>query len=373
MRTFSFQRSGLQSANQKVLNLDPFVGLQALIDKDDENKDDILVPLSKVDFTEDKTLALPHTGGTGLFAFSDLAFNQLCAHLKIPARYLRTCHVTGPGGMQAQVQARMEPLAAKEFLFRVRRVEGEHTNGIVRAVLSSNYSPFDNRHLLDAARRAMKTVGFQLKEHNAMHMQSFRETFTFRGLMKAPLDLAGDAHRMGFAATTSEVGGSNATIASVLYRLLCSNGLMGWAEDAELASVRHVNVTVNEVNAKLEEGIHASTLLGEAAGEVLSQLLDTPVHNPELAIHTISDRLKLSDEMTTRTLTAWKETAAENQGNKYYVMQAFTRAVNGEPLAVRNELEERIGQFFIMGKIGRSKAVIDTTAEEAPEAGDAER
>lgn len=323
--------------------------VRAFINADDANKEDLFVPCSAVEFTERKTLAVNHgRAGTKEYAFNPHSFNQLASLLKIPTKYLESCPVTGKGGQKDQIENRMSPRLSDSFLLRVRNMPTEDGGaGIIRGILSSDFAQYDNRHLLSTVENTLKgmgphsLIGTSISEPGVNDRQ-FHMRIVFDDDFDPSND--GDTHRIGFHAATSEVGDSHVEVGVCAYRLICTNGLMGWA-DSQILSQRHVSFKVPEMSARVQEAIGAAVLQQSVVEGMLNDLKGFPVSDPESYIESIGRRLKLSEDFIGLTQTHYKlEHVAEP--TRYTVMQAYTRAAGTLPLSERQKMESRIGKLF---------------------------
>lgn len=82
---------------------------------------------------------------------SEFAFSQLCSRMGVPANYIKKCFANGK-----------EDLAIQNFRAWANDTENNllvrENDGVVRAVLSDSYTPFDSYQVL----RALKyTVDFK--------------------------------------------------------------------------------------------------------------------------------------------------------------------------------------------------------------------
>lgn len=334
--------------------------LMTFINVDDANKEDYPVKGSKLQFTDRKTIAIPTKGGgSEEFSLNEHSFGQLAAFAKIPAKYLASCKVTGKGGMQDQLESRLSESSGKEFLIRIRRSneELEGVAGVVRAILPGDYEPFDNRHLLWGLQRAMKTgEKFDLQSHNARDIPSLEKAFHLRLIKTDTFSVAGeDPHSMGYHAVTSEVGKSRVTIAALVWRLVCTNGMMGWGDSAVLR-LQHTKTMRHEVYPQMHEAIHATGRQEDAVKNMLEQTYSEPVAgNPVTAIALMGKRMRLSESLTDSAMAMLVADTTVVNHTKYNLLQAFTAAARDLPMQQRLDAEESIGSFMFGGRKGRNR------------------
>jgi hypothetical protein len=333
---------------------DKFAGLRRFINADDANKADYVVRGKQIEFTERRTLAFPTEGGaTQEFSLSDHSFKQICNEVRIPSKYLTTCPVSGRGSQKDQLEVRMEENKEKEYLIRVRKTQGHEIPGFVRAFLPGSYCAFDNRHMLEAVERSSKQIGEGLKiiTTNAKDPRSLESMFHMRMIKSASFSIEGakgsDAHNIGFHVKTSEVGSSHLSVDALVYRQVCSNGMMGWA-DSEVFSHAHKNFQLHELYPRVHEGIFSALRQEENVRDMLERSLAEAVRAPELEIQLFAKRMKLTDGVIELVLDEWKRSSVLKP-TRFDVVQAFTRTAQNLPLQDRVSIETRIGKIMFGG------------------------
>ena len=322
------------------------------INQDDQNKEDYHLKGSQIDFTDRKTLAVPTRNRTEEFAFSPYAFDQMMDMIKIPSKYISTCPVTGKGGMKDQIEYRMEQRLANDHLIRVRRTPQEDgVAGMVRAVLPGDYAPFDYRDLVPTLRRAMNEVGegFKLELSNAQDPKSVECSLHLRFVRNVAFNFEelgiNDPHKMGFHCKVSEIGDGPITMSALVWRQICSNGMMGWG-DSEVLRLQHRHLHKHEVHPQVTEAVWASIRQEEPMREMLSRKYLEPVNDPDTTLRLMGARMNVSDFVLDEALGVLRrDTASKEEVNRFDLMQAFTRVAHGLPMSDRVRLEQAVGKF----------------------------
>lgn len=334
-------------------------GLWKFINDDDTTKSDFLVKGEQIEFTSRKTIAIPVGGGrTEEFAFSTWSFRQFARTLKIPNNYLSSCPIVGRGGMKDQIEMRMEHKKSNDFLIRVRRqgesIEG--VSGVMRAFLPGNYTPFDNRHLLQSVTRAMRELSstYDMEATNVVDPKSLDHGMHLRFLNRQTFAVATEeeVHAMGFHCSTSEIGSFEITVAGLIMRMICSNGMMGWGADTETLRLRHRDFQLHEVYPQIHEGILSTQRQEGPIRELLERTMEQVVTNPDDRIFVWGKQMRFSEEMIKAALDLFHADHPE-QATKFSIMQAFTAAARTLPIHERVEAEITIGGFFSGAKVKR--------------------
>jgi hypothetical protein len=337
-----------------------FDGLQAFINQDDRNKEDYAVIGEQIEFTARKTLAIPTKKGTEEFAFSPWSFEQFSDSLKIPPRFLADCPITGKGSMKDNIEMRMEGKKSAEYLIRVRRVEADDgVSGVIRGVLSNHFTPFDNRHLLAAVKRALADIGgnFNIVSTNANDPKSMETGFHLRITETEKFDFdelgLSDPHVMGFHARTSEVGSMRLRIDALVWRLVCANGMMGWKEAAVL-SENFRNIHVHEMTPRVQEAVLSSIRQKEAVKSLLTHVYTQPVAEPETRLLLMGKHMRISDSLIETALNVFR-TSKHPVVTQFHLAQAYTEAAQSLPMQERARLEELVGSAMFNSKQWRGR------------------
>jgi len=146
----------------------------------------------------------------------DLAHGQLASWAKIPKAYYDRMRTEAPDLLAANVNTWLQRSEDKRL---VRTLDGH-----VRAFLSDRYRPIDNYEVLEAALPVML-------EH--LEMQVLSAQITERRLYVQAVTprvedevRPGDVVQAGLLLSNSEVGCGSVRVEPMIYRLVCSNGMI---------------------------------------------------------------------------------------------------------------------------------------------------
>ena len=169
------------------------------------------------------SIELQHTDGTTAVAPTRFALGQIASHYKIPMAYVDRMTQAGAGPLLAQNLAYWFAEQPSTRLLRTRTGE----TGELRAFLSRRYRPLDNYELAEAVIPQLERPG--------VHVVSARITDT-HFYLQATSDRVtaevrrGDVVQAGVVIANSEVGASSLRISPMVYRLICTNGLISGSE-----------------------------------------------------------------------------------------------------------------------------------------------
>ena len=270
---------------------------------------------------------------------TDWSLGQLASKTTVPVRYLRNC----PPELQAVNVNYWLNLFDREkdnsWLFRT--VEGDSQN-IVRGILSEKYSPFDDHEILSiledffGGEEANIDIKYWYRDDTGFHLRIIFDDLTTT--VGTTIDGKPDVHKVGIHIENSEVGKKSIKITPLIYRLVCSNGLMGWVRnnDMEIFTQRHIYLKPHEMYGRVAEAIGNALKVGDSVIEKLVQAKETPVTNPLDVIKQLAEKHKYSKEFTEKVQGAFME---EQKDSAFYVVQAFTRACRDLSADARVEKE----------------------------------
>lgn len=190
------------------------------IQRVEDSKKDFIAPTQQLwtEVTADKQIQLK-VEGNGAYNINEVAHNQLGDRLGIPRKYYQRMQATAPDLLTTNINAwfRKEPENRM-----IRTLDGN-----VRAVLSDRYRPLDNyiiAHaalpvLCETAQQGNLTIKSSQITDRRLYIQC---TFPkIQGEVKA-----GDVIQAGIAISNSEVGLGAFNVEMLIYRLVCSNGMI---------------------------------------------------------------------------------------------------------------------------------------------------
>ena len=210
---------------------------------DDDGKWDTTVPRQGLQLCDGR-LTWPHQKEEQPLSLTTWASGQLCARLGIPAPYFRKC----PLDLQdAQANHWLQHGPQKHGEKWLLRAKDES----LRAVLSERYSPLDNATLLDELQMLLpdsyRVDWFGLQDES-LHLRVVDPART-REL------LPDDALTVGIHLVNSEVGMRSVTVDALVYRLVCTNGLIRLVKGKSLLRQRHLHVSQHRFVGALGEAI----------------------------------------------------------------------------------------------------------------------
>lgn len=178
-------------------------------------------------------------------SLSDLATGHLCGKLQVPSRYFNRLVDAGQNSLAAaNVNCWLEN-DKRRFMFR-------EYDGHVRGVLSGSYSRYDAPEILQSINEVFGKHHFKMKggfiNEERLHV---------RLAEKDMLPIDGEDLFAGITLDSSDVGRSGLAVNFLIYKQVCTNGLIIAKSSAKLFKQKHIGITHDDFKANLEEGLES--------------------------------------------------------------------------------------------------------------------
>lgn len=197
-----------------------------------QNKNDYVIDTRKVKMEDDSRLSFEN-GVRHNLAANEVAHRQIASRLEIPAKYYDRMRAEAPAMLATNVN---HWLHNEPGVRMIRTLDGN-----VRAFLSDRYNRIENEEIAKAALPALlEQDGVQIMSSSITETRMYiKAVFTkVQGEVKK-----GDVVQAGVMISNSEVGLGAVSIKPLVYRLVCTNGMV--IEDSKFTA-RHVGGRVLE-------------------------------------------------------------------------------------------------------------------------------
>lgn len=291
------------------------------------------------------------------------ATGQLCTRLGIPTPYFKRCPPCLKDS-QANHWLRYAPTQASEededagpfeepdephlaagwddtWLLRGRKDR-------LRGILSSRYAALDNAQLLDALRpllldrqERLEVKDFALSEES-LHLRLVDPQLA-REVLKD------DRLMVGFHVSNSEVGRHSVRVDALVWRLVCSNGLIRLVNGKSLFRQRHVALDQDHFAEALRGAIAEAALEGAGLLERLAWATKEPVADVPAVIEWLGAQWRLSERTRELVKASLLSEHPSQQENLYGLLQAFTSAAHHLSPEERYRVETLAGRLAETG------------------------
>lgn len=289
--------------------------VQQVVSDDDIGKWDVSLPLR--DLQMDPRGCLFRKRGKGHLAITDHALRQLCQRV-IPYK-------GGTFISHTPIYLRHQTL---NHYLRDRRenalVRGKDKT--IRAVLSDDFMLYDNKHLVAALLPVLSELENRGVPHDVkkyyLDDESLWVDVTFPSISRPDLGGLEGGIRVG----NSEVGVRSVTCWSLVWRLVCSNGLMAWGKGKQLfKKVHRGRLDSDEVSERLSVAISASLESSDDLMDKLAASASEAVPDIEAVIERIVKRRNLSQEFA-QAMYAVMVSERDTYGSLFGLVNAMTQS-----------------------------------------------
>lgn len=182
-----------------------------------ETKKDYIANTGELTLTtaqEDGTDRL-QVNGYGSFAVTDLAHDQIAERVGIPRAYYQRMRTEAPALLQRNVGHWFTAKAERRM---IRTLDGK-----ARAFLSDRYRPLDNMDLAEAVLPTVQQIGCRVVSSEITERRFYIQVTTdkIQGEVRK-----GDVVQAGLIISNSEVGCGSLKVEPMIYRLVCTNGMI---------------------------------------------------------------------------------------------------------------------------------------------------
>jgi hypothetical protein len=277
-------------------------------------------------------LALPGTlpeGRPRLLRPTPWAEAQLCQRIGVPTAYFRKCppHLKDAQFNHWIGQAEWR-LAEARWTLRCRGAE-------LRGVVSERYARLDDVELVGALARVVQGrfgVEWLSLGDESLHL---RLVDPERGRNVLP----DDRLVVGVHVANSEVGKRAVTVDALVYRLVCSNGLVRLVKGKSLLHRRHVHAPGEGLVEALGRAVECAAIEAGNAIERLEAATTEIVPEPEKALAGIAEKNVLPERVVQDALRALSFERRAQQHTLYGMVNALTNAAQRLGPDERYELE----------------------------------
>lgn len=190
------------------------VELAGELERQQESKRDFLADTRSLSMTNGGDLEITN-GDRQTFNATDHCHGQIGARLNIPKRYYDKMRQEAPDLLAHNVNAWFQRRPERRM---VRTLDGR-----ARAFLSDRYRPLDNFDLATAVLPRLSKSECEIKSAQLTESRLYIQAVTqkIEGEIKK-----GDVVQAGIVVSNSEIGAGSVRVEPMLYRLVCTNGMI---------------------------------------------------------------------------------------------------------------------------------------------------
>ena len=234
----------------------------------------------------------------------------------------------------------------KEFKFRT------YTDGTLRAMVSDRYAVIDNVWYINHLRNVCKTLGGD--EPKFEHWGGDADTIYGNLLIPSTAHTGTDSDYGGMLAIGNcEIGKHRIAITPSVWRMVCTNGMMGWRANQTWSKVHRGEIDLVTLASDIDNKIRETVPILHEGITALLKSKDMPITSrPSEVIAQIADDYKLSygaNGQARQVLTEYADHEA-SFCNLFGIINAITRTAQSYEPAEQFRLEAIGGELVQLGQ-----------------------
>lgn len=310
------------------------VHIQSLLNKANSyiatNKDYVL-PLSDLQIDKEAHFYLDNQP----YHITEYAFGQLCQKLGVPVTYIKKCYDTNKSDLALQ--------NLREWLHDDSRTVLLRTYGdTVRGILSDKYSILDTPDVLLSLQSAVPRLDDYVIENSYLS----NDRLHLRVVGRNKLDIPGEDLYAGFQLDTSDVGKSSLVVKFLIYKKVCTNGLILPKQTGELFRQKHIGINNESFKSQLAESFDNLSDLIHYTCKVIEDTRANSVNMIQL--EKLLSRIQIETRLGESSIDSLRELINEKYDTTLWGMiNAITEEAQKFSLDRRLELERYASKFLI--------------------------
>jgi hypothetical protein len=212
----------------------------------------------------------------------------------------------------------------------------------LRAVLTERYSPLDNRTLLECLRKSLPPrlkVQWLSLDEESFHLRLFDPTLFCEVR-------SGDPLMAGLHIANSEVGKRSVTVDAIVYRQVCTNGLVKLVKGKSLMQQRHIAVAPAHFVTLLRHALEQALTVSHDFLERMVWSSQQPIRDVETEMKSLASHWHLSQGFVEQVQSHLQNEEAHHQENLFGLVNAVTRAAQTLDADRRYEMEVLAGKLL---------------------------
>lgn len=281
-------------------------------------------------------------GGKNIYPVSKYALGQLGAKIGVPVNYLDKCVASGRIELaQQNVNSWLEDYNKGLF---IRECAGE-----IRGILSTKYAVCDTHEILEVLEQKLDLSTFNIKGYFLSP-----ERFHLRLVQKERMKVDNEDLFAGVIIDSSDVGRSTLDVRFLVFKQVCTNGLIVSQNSSSLFKQKHIGITAEDFSSGFSKSIE---ILPEIVAEVTKRIEATRSVKLDKKFSKLSDEemenlIKQIKEETKLSEANAKKVIEIMQAKRYDISQwgyinALTDVAKGLTLESRLELEKYAGTLLV--------------------------
>lgn len=309
-----------------------FSGLYKKSESIQSKCEDYLADITETSFGSNLLLSFPANEGIRKYQLSNYAFCQLCAKIGVPTRYMKKCLEEGETELVSENINTWIAKFKRNFFIRTYKNR-------IRGILSDKFSVLDTPDIIDILSDTLQDKYF-IKSY---YMSE--ERFHVKALQSLILDIKGEDLFAGLQIDSSDVGRSILTVRFMVYKQVCTNGLIISKGGGVLFEQKHIGISCEDFRKGLKENLDRVPDLvasvTEAIKESKAKIVDKNWIDGILSV--ASSNLNLTEDAVTKVINLMDEKYSRT---RWGLINGMTEIAQNFTLERRIELEKYAGSLL---------------------------
>lgn len=278
------------------------------------------------------SVGLEMDGVQGILPLNNLGLQSYCNLTGVNAGYAKKCLAANKADLLLKNFWEWHKSLNMDKKMLVRTSFGE-----VNALLSERYTQFDDNEVLDCVYDVLGPS----REYVVKNYSVTPSMLNLRVVSRNKINIRGDELSFGFDIKNSGVGKSSVEISIIIFRWICSNGLIVGGGKGYVLKQRHIAVDRESLVREFTTMLDNSPIIVDEIKETINKSMDVPLNSKE--IQRIIDELKHSGilEGAARKIEEYIE--PEYEGTLWGIVNSITKSSQNYSLETRLQMERQAG------------------------------
>ena len=271
---------------------------------------------------------------------SRYALSQLCTKIGVPTNYIDKCVDSG------RIELAQDNVNSWLMSFNKDLLIREY-NDSIRGILSTKYSICDTDEILETVDGVLNLDHFNIKGYYLTP-----ERFHLRMTLKERMNIEGEDLFAGLSFDSSDVGKSILRVRFLVFKQVCTNGLIVSKSSNQLFHQKHIGISSEEFAEGLEESIKifpdfegVEDMIINASSESTYKFRGITQEQFDDLVVRITRETPVSAEEARKVISIMQEGRYED--SKWGYINALTDVAKELTLEKRLEVEEYAGSLLV--------------------------
>lgn len=275
----------------------------------------------------------------GSSVFSDYAFSQFCTKIGVPTTYIKNCVKEGFDLLAEENLTHWAEKFKSPLVFR--QYQDFTGKQITRGVLSLRFSEYDLDEILNDV---AETVPNFDERYRIKGWFFNPERFHMRWVDREKLPVPGEDLYMGMSLDSSDVGRSNLRLSFMIYKQVCTNGLIVPKQIIQGYSRKHIGISEEDFREALKYNLtqmeNSAVILTDAITNAQEDFLSKDLLDKEKLTKYLS-RHQITEKASEKIYDLLER--EEYEPTKWGLINSITQVAQDYTLEQRLQMEQTAG------------------------------